>query len=233
MPAERRKTTLTGKAPRKRENKYLQCQCFGAEGEIFCFCDRTPRREAALRTTQTNKNGNLGRQFYSCDNKLEDCGFFLWADEVEENGGVQSFRGAGRGVDEGSDDEAGALVDPRAGDGYITPPPASAYMTRTPSSDLPKMAKKRAIHADSSDGEQASPSSRKTPRGAGREPSPDWPDVEELEADLRRTKRELTRAERALRTASQRVRELEEENQELLKRLYPEAFGALPKTEAA
>ncbi|BGP47101.1 hypothetical protein JCM10450v2_002953 [Rhodotorula kratochvilovae] len=242
MPAERRKTTLTGKAPRKRGNKYLDCQCFGPNGEVFCFCDRTPRLEAGLRTTQTNKNGNLGRQFYGCDDKIEDCGFFLWLDELEEKGGVLPPRGAGRRLDESSDDEAGALADPRGrgGDGYLTPPPASAHMTRTPSSDLPKKPKKtRFAHADSSsDGDEpASPSPSSSQRKSGgkraREPSPDWPDVDELEADLRRTKRALKHAERELKTAMQKVRELEEENQELLKRMYPEAFAAASKVEPA
>ncbi|GAA6012146.1 hypothetical protein JCM8202_003218 [Rhodotorula sphaerocarpa] len=120
--------TLTGKEPTKRVNKYLKYHCFGALGQIYCFCDTHPRLEARLRTCQTNRNGNRGRNFWSCANAEEYCDFFLWDDQLDMFGypfaHLLDWGGEGICCD---DDEAGVWG--RYGSwhpssGLKTPPPS-------------------------------------------------------------------------------------------------------------
>jgi len=50
---------------------------------IYCFHAEEPRWEATLRTTQ-KEGPNKGRKFFVCQEGQdgENCGFFLWEDEV-------------------------------------------------------------------------------------------------------------------------------------------------------
>ncbi|BGP31092.1 hypothetical protein JCM10296v2_002856 [Rhodotorula toruloides] len=190
MPTERRAhKTLTGKTPTKRENRYKKFNCFEPDGTIYCFCDQHPRLEARLRTCQTNKNGNQGREFWSCANPLEYCDFFIWADEL---------------------DKYGHPGWPELGDGYITPPP-STQNSPVAGPSTPRKNKKRRIE---------------------REPSPDWPDVEAVLAELDEKKkevRELRKERDEWRKEKDEMKKeidgLKTENSRLLAKVYPEVFG--------
>ncbi|GAA5937465.1 uncharacterized protein JCM15063_002909 [Sporobolomyces koalae] len=68
-------------------NRYLAEGCFGPTGEVWCFCNTTPRIEALRRTTRKESSPNLGREFYSCGSWQEPkCTFFLWVDESAQKG---------------------------------------------------------------------------------------------------------------------------------------------------
>ncbi|GJN89838.1 hypothetical protein Rhopal_002827-T1 [Rhodotorula paludigena] len=215
-PQNSPKKTLTGASPRKRENKYLKYECFGPDGVIYCFCDRTPRREAVRRITQTNRHGNEGRPFYACDDQIEQCDFFLWEDMIPEVGGPAHMPGEGHCLDDDDDEGWGGHGGGRTlGDGYITPPTSSQGMSRTPSSDLPK-----------------TPAKSKSDKKRARSPSPDWPDTVELERELRRAKREAAAFEREKKLLQEQLVQREKalealasENSQLLKEVHPELFG--------
>ncbi|GAA6048426.1 zinc finger, GRF-type domain containing protein [Rhodotorula toruloides] len=214
MPTERRAhKTLTGKSPTKRENRYKKFKCFEPDGTIYCFCDQHPRLEARLRTCQTNKNGNQGREFWSCANPLEYCDFFIWADELDKFGHPGWPEWSPSDEEDGGgecDDVAFDRRGHRLGDGYITPPP-STQNSPVAGPSTPRKNKKRRVE---------------------REPSPDWPDVEAVRAELDEKKkevRELRKERDEWRKEKDEMKKaidgLKTENSRLLAKVYPEVFG--------
>ncbi|TNY17443.1 hypothetical protein DMC30DRAFT_405768 [Rhodotorula diobovata] len=148
--------TRTGQAPDPRENKYTRYECFGHNGEVYCFCDGPPRLEAVLKTTLTNRIGNEGRCAFflasrarvtrsqltslhtltaSCSDPLEDCRFFLWEYEVEDYGAGAVGQAAGRRFDESTDDDEdeGAATDEEDG----SPPRTTSTLTANTSRHCP------------------------------------------------------------------------------------------------
>lgn len=176
---------------------------------IFCFCDNDPRLEAAQRTCQVSDKGNVGRKFWACDNRLENCGFFAWDDELAKNGHP------GWGEFHASDEDEDVEVDRRGhrlGDGYITPPP-STQNSPVAGPSTPRKNKKRRVE---------------------REPSPDWPDIEAVQAELddkKKEVRELRREKDEWRKEKDEMKKeidgLKTENSRLLAKVYPEVFGCV------
>ncbi|GAA5889903.1 hypothetical protein JCM8208_001163 [Rhodotorula glutinis] len=58
--------------------------CFLDSGAVLCFCNTEPRVQAIRRVTRKESSPNLGREFWSCGNFVEEqqCGFFLWCDQA-------------------------------------------------------------------------------------------------------------------------------------------------------
>ncbi|GAA5841133.1 hypothetical protein JCM9279_000549 [Rhodotorula babjevae] len=58
--------------------------CFLDNGAVLCFCNTEPRVQAIRRVTRKESSPNLGREFWSCGNFVEEhqCGFFLWCDQA-------------------------------------------------------------------------------------------------------------------------------------------------------
>ncbi|GAA5821936.1 hypothetical protein JCM11251_004786 [Rhodosporidiobolus azoricus] len=262
MPSSSRKTASKSplKAPPKAGsgkkggglNKYKFLDCFGEDGTIYCFCDADSRLEAALRTTRNGREENYGRQFWGCDNPVDKCNFFLWANESESYGGPpppdpdeegeHNFLSSGRTLGssqkaKAKNSTASAKKTPTKKRGrahdlsdcedevYGEWEDAKGLFRRTPS---PPLRTGKRLH-DNPSSSSASPTKRA--RASARSPSPDWPDPEELQSkiaeqarEILRLKRQVKEAERVAERAKKEAEEVKEENMGMLKKLYPDIF---------
>ncbi|GAA5863372.1 hypothetical protein JCM3774_005270 [Rhodotorula dairenensis] len=274
MPPRR---TLTGRIPKQRGNPFLEHDSFAPDGTILCFCDEHPRLKARLRTCQTDRNGNLGRQFWSCANPNEYCDFFIWHDELADKGyhGPALLHGDNDGnrphLYRGRDAECGAdWYDDECYDGgevdqLRTPPGSNRNSPQKKqkgggngngggNKKANSSSKKRAVDEDDDDDndlqvvgsssksgekdksqtEQKKPKKKKKAiRAAFRTPSPDLsltlspssPSARHLQSELARLRRELDRAKAKEVKLERELNEYRDENSQMLKKLYPEAFS--------
>ncbi|GAA5868100.1 hypothetical protein JCM8547_003344 [Rhodosporidiobolus lusitaniae] len=241
------RTPQKGNTPRGA-NKFVAFDCFDDNGSIYCFCDRTPRLEAALRKTQ-KQNQNFGREFFCCDSPFEDCGFFLWLDEVElKSGKPYNPPGAGAVVSYKSSKNKSKskkrgrrLADTDSDEDYTVEEPAeeeqeeeehdwegwedATHLFRRTPSPPPKPAKNlRLLESPTSDLAALKKSGNGGRKRIKREESPEWPDPEEQQAELDKAQREIARLKRQVAQqdkVEEEVRALRRERDELLRQIYP------------